>query len=204
MLAQPHTSESQILSALPNKVTGTTTHKSKMPIWTALHDTDATKAYEFDKRWTPGTKFGTGLAKHTISGYAMDKEHTLSSASDLETRYQECCQELRNQLEPLIRTTDKHCAFAVSFHYTKLDDNKRSAHTTGFFFSRGKYGTRSLGYRFFDPNTGSWKFASLDELLNFALGDWLRNFVDGTVNPDPGHVSSRRILNYYRLVMITH
>lgn len=134
----------------------------------------------------------------------MDKQHDLTSASDLEERYQECRQELHDQLEPLISRTDKHCAFAVSFHYTKTDDNKRSAHTTGFFFSRGKFGTRSTGYRFFDPNTGSWKFSSIDDFLNFALGDWLRNFVDGTLNPDPGHTSSPRILNYYRLVMITH
>lgn len=61
MLAQPRTSESQILSSLPSKATGTITHSSKLEYWDDLHGSDATKAYEFDKRWTPGTKFGTGL-----------------------------------------------------------------------------------------------------------------------------------------------
>ena len=206
MLSDPLTSESKILGVLPNRVAGQTVHASKLEGWQSLHRSPATAAYKSENNWTSGNSFKAGLTSHTIAGYAMDREHHLSSTPlTVATRYLECVETLKPELHRLMNSTDKQCAFAVSYHYDKMQGTtviKSSAHTVGFFFSRGSFGARSVGCRFFDPNIGSWKFKTIDELLSFAFDDWLRNTSEGTVEGDPNESATKKLLKYYRLVLI--
>lgn len=196
--------ESSILAMLPRKVGDVVVLESKVRDMNRLHNkSDATRAYKSPNGWTPGHKFGTGNSKHMVYGYTLEEQHNLNShPPTVDTRYLECVQDLRPYLAKQIGTQSEACAYAVSFHYTKEKDGKDSAHTVGFFFSRGTTAQRSFGGRFFDPNVGSWKFAKLDELLDFATNDWLRCFAYGTINPDPGKAQSRRTLNFYRVVLL--
>jgi hypothetical protein len=62
-------------------------------------------------------------------------------------------------------------------------------------------------YHHFDAvsavNVGTWRFKETKTALDFFSGDWLPNFLAGTITADPGHPALKpRELTYFRLVTI--
>ena len=50
---------------------------------------------------------------------------------------------------------------------------------------------------------GTWRFKEPKTALDFFAGDWLPNFLAGTITADPGHPALKpRELTYFRLVTI--
>lgn len=86
-------------------------------------------------------------------------------------------------------TVGGQTAMCVSLHYDygAINGNlaSSSAHSVGFMHSPGGLGNRQAGFRFFDPNVGSWRFNKVTELTTFFTNDWIRNFIDNTMTADP-------------------
>ncbi|TWT15556.1 hypothetical protein [Reyranella sp. CPCC 100927] len=96
-------------------------------------------------------------------------------------------------------TTRTQAAYALTILY-RYGNGDESGHCVGLFFSRGGFGARSAGGRFFDPNVGTWQFGSHRETIDFVMSDWLPNFVANTMKGDPGHAKKGpREVKGYRL-----
>ncbi|MBL4927739.1 hypothetical protein [Fuscibacter oryzae] len=95
---------------------------------------------------------------------------------------------IRMQIAPLWSGAGQ-TVFCLSLHYDYGAINghsaSSSAHSVDFMHSSGGPGNRQAGFRFFDPNIGSWRFQKADQLLNFFCDDWLHNFFDNTMKADP-------------------